>query len=416
MRLNIITYLENMDMMHPSKKKIISALPLLGTAFVVLLALSRSDLLWFILGIVSLLSIYGLMKVESHPRLKFVLVTLILINLFLGIIGLSKYVGNPLQGVGLPYIVIVSLLAFTIIFNFHHLTSFRSNYPFTLFFILMFSLSVGNLAGIGEFFSDQYFGTNFLESNHELMLQLLIISAGSCIMVLLFWLYLGKSKLKSIKSLTSPLGLNVKIVGKEMVNVLYSIFGNRGRAWLPKFSLLLQIGIVLFAIYAFYERNSMWFFTAVISLGLTKVPFFFTRRTKMDIPPSLNLWISSALFIHVLGEVRGYYDHVWWWDIVTHFYSAALLSILAFAIMLAISRRSTSLDLPLMMVPVVVILFALMMGVVWEIFEFCVDLLWDVNMQYGLQDTVHDMVINTFGAVVASMMGYRYFVKEDGKR
>jgi hypothetical protein len=51
-------------------------------------------------------------------------------------------------------------------------------------------------------------------------------------------------------------------------------------------------------------------------------------------------------------------------------------------------------------------------GVVWEIFEFVVDSLWPhINMmsnETGVGDTMHDLIVDTVGAIIVALMGYAY--------
>ncbi len=142
------------------------------------------------------------------------------------------------------------------------------------------------------------------------------------------------------------------------------------------------------------------------------VPNVVTRNIKIVIPPLLNLWICGALFLHVMGGVMGYYDDVWWWDHLTHSISAALISILGFTVLLTITRLSKSLYIPPKVIPVMILVFILATGVIWEVFEFFSDQLLGTNMQYGLHDTVYDMIYNIYGALFASVIGYRYFLSE----
>src|SRR5688572_24880802 len=53
--------------------------------------------------------------------------------------------------------------------------------------------------------------------------------------------------------------------------------------------------------------------------------------------------------------------------------------------------------------------FAVFLGVLWEIFEFAVDKIAPiVNMQSGetgVADTMHDLIVDTLGAIVVALMG-----------
>jgi len=375
-----------------------------------ILALERLDFLWLSLGAISFVLMLGIRKVKDAYWLKWELIAFLLIPLFLGMSGISSGLQNRLFGMDIAFVILSPALGFMIMFNLHHHTSFKVNFPFALFFVIVFSLATGALIGIGEFFSDLYLGTNFLESNFDLMADLIFIAIGSVLMGILFKNYLETSDYESIRSLTSTMDIDAKRTSSEVADFLFSGFGKKGHSWAPLFSRLLQIVILLFAMYAIYVGNIRWFFSAVLSFGATMIPYLFTRNMNIVIPPLLNLWICIALFLHVLGGVMGYYDHVWWWDNLTHFISAALISILGFTMLLTITRLSDSLYIPHIIIPVILLLFILATGVVWEIFEFFGDQLLGTNMQYSLQDTVYDMLFNTIGAIFASILGYRYFL------
>ena len=56
--------------------------------------------------------------------------------------------------------------------------------------------------------------------------------------------------------------------------------------------------------------------------------------------------------------------------------------------------------------------FAVTLGVVWEIFEFAVDLRWPhINMmshETGVRDTMSDLILDLIGAVIVGVIGYAY--------
>ncbi len=66
-------------------------------------------------------------------------------------------------------------------------------------------------------------------------------------------------------------------------------------------------------------------------------------------------------------------------------------------------------------------LFALGVGTLWEIFEFTMDSLFGMNMQKpmlgdpsGLTDTMWDLIVDAVGALVISILGWRY-LRNPGK-
>jgi len=393
-----------------SRHRYVPNLLILGGIIGMILALRRLDFLWISLGAVSFLMMLGIRRVEDASKLKWELIAFLLIPLFLGMSGISSGLEGQLFRVDIALIIFTPTLGFMIMFTLHHHTSFQTNFSFALFFVIVFSLATGALIGIGEYWSDQYFGTSLLESNYDMMVDLLFIALGSGLIGILFKRYLEGTDHKSIKSLTSPMNIDTEKTRSELMNLLFSGFGKKGHRWAPIVSRLLQISIVIFALYAVYERNPRWFLSATLSFVATMIPYLFTQNMNVVIPPLLNLWICGALFLHVLGGVMGYYDHVWWWDKLTHFISAGLISILGFTILLTITRLSDSLFIPRIVIPIILLLFILATGVVWEIFEFFCDMILGTNMQYSLEDTVYDMMFNTVGAIFASALGYRYFL------
>lgn len=51
-------------------------------------------------------------------------------------------------------------------------------------------------------------------------------------------------------------------------------------------------------------------------------------------------------------------------------------------------------------------------GAIWEVFEFLMDVSFGMNMQKsGLDDTMANLIINALGALVASLTGYVYLVR-----
>ena len=402
--------------MPPKYHKYLPSIMIIFGIIGTVLALGRWDILWISLGMISFVLMLGIRRVEDSYRLRWELIALLLIPLFLGMSGISSGLQNRLFGIDIAFVIFSPTLGFMIMFNLHHHTSLKVNFPFAIFFIVVFSLAAGALIGIGEFFSDVYFGTNFLESNFDLMIDLIIITIGGVIMGLFFKNYIEKSSYDSIQSMTSTLDIDPKRTANLAAYLLFSGFGEKGHRWAPIFSRVLQMTILVFAMYAIYVGNVRWFFSAILSFAVTMIPYLFTQNMNIVIPPLLNLWICIALFLHVLGGVRGYYDHVWWWDTLTHFISAALISILGYTILLTITRLSDSLYIPYTIIPIIILLFILATGVVWEIFEFFADQILGTNMQYSLEDTVYDMVLNTVGAIFASILGYRYFLPKYWRR
>ncbi|HJP37494.1 MAG TPA: hypothetical protein QF901_16075 [Gammaproteobacteria bacterium] len=154
--------------------------------------------------------------------------------------------------------------------------------------------------------------------------------------------------------------------------------------------------------------------TASATLGVVVVTFLpvaLGQRFDVRIPPEFALlavvFVYASLF---LGEVRGYYLKYWWWDILLHTGSGLLLGIFGFLLVHVMNEKE---DLHLSMKPSFVALFAFLfavgMGVLWEIVEFAMDQTFGTNMQKsGLVDTMWDLIVDGLGALTISILGYGY--------
>src|SRR5690606_28769351 len=62
---------------------------------------------------------------------------------------------------------------------------------------------------------------------------------------------------------------------------------------------------------------------ALVTLLLTLMPIYFSRRLGVQPPPlfvaAIAAFLCATLF---LGEVGGFYHRFWWWDIALHLWSA----------------------------------------------------------------------------------------------
>ncbi|MEE4362132.1 MAG: hypothetical protein V2I63_11490 [Pseudomonadales bacterium] len=146
-------------------------------------------------------------------------------------------------------------------------------------------------------------------------------------------------------------------------------------------------------------------------LLVTLAPLLLGRRLRIVVIPEFEalavLFAFASLF---LGEIHGWYDRFWWWDMVLHLGSGFLGGILGFVLVHVLNEET---DVRMSMRPGFVALFAFMFslgfGTLWEIFEFAMDLAFDMNMQKsGLADTMGDLVVDAIGALAMALLGYRY--------
>lgn len=165
------------------------------------------------------------------------------------------------------------------------------------------------------------------------------------------------------------------------------------------------------------EQHWMSAFLVLTIMLVILAPTIFHRRLPVRIPAEFLLaallFSFAALF---LGEVRDYYRRIWWWDMALHATSGLLLGILGFLLVYVLNEnRRVAMNLKPRFVALFAFLFALAVGALWEIFEFAMDRLFGTTMQKpmlgddsGLTDTMWDLIVDTVGAAIISIMGWWY--------
>lgn len=193
-----------------------------------------------------------------------------------------------------------------------------------------------------------------------------------------------------------------------------------GPAWLGSitFSLVLKALLGLGAVLLFLEGNYQAGFESLLILLFSFLPLFMGKQLRIRIPHEFEtlaiIFIYLSLF---LGEVQGYYDRFWWWDLALHVGSGFLLGILGFLFVYLLNEHdSISLHLSPGFIATFAFLFAMTVGVLWEIFEYAMDRTFGMDMQRaatGVVDTMWDLIVNCIGALVISVLGYGYLKTEE---
>lgn len=176
-------------------------------------------------------------------------------------------------------------------------------------------------------------------------------------------------------------------------------------------SRLMQAAIVGVAVAGIATGNLTWVPAAVFSLVVSFVPALLRRDLKMVLPLELNFWIVLALFLHVVGGFSGFYDSVPGWDHLTHAMSASLIAALGFVVVVTIDKYVEAIHLPRPFLAFFIIMFTMAMGVLWEIMEYSNDVLIGTHLQYGLTDTMVDLLFDGFAGFVVGIVGAHYLVR-----
>jgi hypothetical protein len=157
--------------------------------------------------------------------------------------------------------------------------------------------------------------------------------------------------------------------------------------------------------------SGRWWLLFLTSLVLmsTFIPSIITRNYKIVLPIEFELTVTLFIYASMfLGEIKGYYTKFLWWDLILHAGSGLISGFLGFLIVYVLYSRKK-----IIMSPVFIALFsfcfAVALGTVWEMFEFIMDSFMGFNMQKtGLVDTMWDLIVDSCGAIIASVTGYFY--------
>lgn len=179
-------------------------------------------------------------------------------------------------------------------------------------------------------------------------------------------------------------------------------------------AIVLQIGILLVTVSALFESQWLVAFNGALVLLLSFAPAIIEHRLRVPLPVELTL--ITCIFLYAsfaLGEVRDFYEKIWWWDLALHGISALTVGIIGF-LSIYVFYMTRRIRVAAGWIATITFALAVSVGTIWEIFEFAMDWYFGFNMQKsGLTDTMTDLSINAAGAAVAAAIGYFYVYDQD---
>ena len=217
---------------------------------------------------------------------------------------------------------------------------------------------------------------------------------------------------------------------------------------------LLRLIVILVMINQLFDRNYENVFFCLLAIILFAIPSFIETHTRIDIPPALENSILFFIFAaQILGEMRAYYVAYPFWDTMLHTANGFLAAAIGFSLVEILNQSEKgTFRLSPFFVAVVAFCFSMTIGVLWEFFEYFMDMVFATDMQkdtivhtirsvmldptnsqkvitidnitevsvngvdlglggyldIGLHDTIKDMFVNFIGALVFSIGGYFY--------
>lgn len=164
-------------------------------------------------------------------------------------------------------------------------------------------------------------------------------------------------------------------------------------------------------------------FWALLTFVLTFLPEYIEKHRHIHLPHLLEIMIVLFLYtgIFLSASFRLFY-RLFWWDDMLHTFSGVIIGFLGFLVIYKINHRY-SMDISPSLVAIFAFTFAVTLGVFWEIFEFSMDIVLGTDMQKwnlpttvrilgksyqgsGLRDTMSDLIVDSFGALITSVICY----------
>jgi hypothetical protein len=188
--------------------------------------------------------------------------------------------------------------------------------------------------------------------------------------------------------------------------------------------LLAVLQIIMLAELIVLVRARQWLnaFQVATIMGLTLAPIGLGSRLPVRIPPEFQMLAITFVFASLfLGEIRSYYELVWWWDVSLHATSGLLFGIVGFLLVYVLNENERiDVSLRPRFVALFAFVFAIAVGALWEVFEFAMDQAFGLQMQKprfgdpsGLADTMWDITFDAIGALLISAFGWWYMVHDE---
>ena len=189
---------------------------------------------------------------------------------------------------------------------------------------------------------------------------------------------------------------------------------------------ILRAVVIAVMIAQIFNRNWNDVFFCALTLVLFLIPSFIEKRIKVDVPDTLEVIVLLFIFAaEILGEIRGYFIHVPGWDTALHTANGFLAAAIGLALIDILNRSDRfAISLSPLFVVMVSFCFSMTVGVIWEFFEYGMDMFFGTDMQkdtvigafvdIGLHDTMKDLLVNFVGAAVFSILGYVH-IRNRGK-
>lgn len=181
----------------------------------------------------------------------------------------------------------------------------------------------------------------------------------------------------------------------------------------------LEFALIGFLFVGLYQGELGIVVNSGVALAVAQLPAALERNYGIVMDPRLVLWLTAAVFLHALGTVglpgtETFYRSVWWWDHLTHTLSASVVAATGYVVVRSLDEHVPAVYFPPSFTFVAILVVVIAFGVFWEVIEFAIGLLAQatgmrsVLTQYGLQDSMLDLVFDILGGLIVATWGTVY--------
>lgn len=177
------------------------------------------------------------------------------------------------------------------------------------------------------------------------------------------------------------------------------------RKWVLMLSLAYTVFMAVLFFYYFSKGTTHSYQVALAGVLCGAIPLLLAKFTKLTFNLSVTLSYLAFLFAsQYLGSILHFYG-LGWWDTFLHLLSGALLAFVAIALYERLVHREGKTEVSPWLLFWFVVSFAVLGGVVWEMYEFSMDQLFHMTLQGGgNSDTMVDLIADTTGGLVIAVI------------
>jgi hypothetical protein len=175
---------------------------------------------------------------------------------------------------------------------------------------------------------------------------------------------------------------------------------------------LFQILFVGFAIESYLAGNPTRSFWCIVYFVLTFIPLAFELRYRVTFPFGLKMMVAFAFFVHLWGRMTLWYWQMPLYDKFAHVVAAVAVGLIIFSVYLYLDHLEFVKKRPFFKKQVRVLssqktdvlvgtaIILILMGFLWEIGEYAIDIVHGTTYNFGFVDSLTDFMGNLIGMVI----------------